>query len=308
MLGGDPTSCSNLPHFEQASSKPLSVASVQEQGATSMTGHMSQMHPPTKAHVPVGPGSIQWTFPLLKNTTDMESEDYEKLKTRLRSETSKMTIRFTNIFTSFFESLSDRNVSVKRIVANLKSYEAFNHIDTGDNPPLLKVELENLDLLDKDVYSDIQSSVTVHCSFFDYKLLSFLVSRHGTEEEKLELKQYDQAFTEYAKRRVFEFPSEIGEMSKHCVTFGVKLDKCYERYTGTQLKLLEVELCEILGISDLKLIRIERGCIQLTFQIPVFVQQAIFPLSIDQEVKLKSLGILRLDCHCADYHRTFKVV
>ena len=255
---------------------------------------------------------VQWTFPYLKDaaTADMEDEGYEDLKTRLYLESQAIMEKFSYMFTSFFESLCDQKVPIIKIVANLESFGAFTPIHSSKNQPLLTDKLEDLDLgpnSDEDImYSKIQRIVTKYCSFFNYKLLSFLVSKHGTPDDQGELKQYEIAFAEYAKRRVLECPSEIAEMNKKDATLIVKIDTSYQRSTLNQIKMLQGKMCDIIGVSDLKLICIKRGCLQLTFQLPVFVQKAIFPLSTDQQDNLKSLGILRLDCE--DYHFTLEVM
>ena len=41
-------------------------------------------------------------------------------------------------------------------------------------------------------------------------------------------------------------------------------------------------------------IHAEEGCIQLTFQVPLFVRQKIFPLSKEQEKALEAMGVTKL--------------
>ena len=48
------------------------------------------------------------------------------------------------------------------------------------------------------------------------------------------------------------------------------------------------------------LCRVEKGCIQLIFQVPSIVQQQISPLSRKQEEILNAEGVIKLTC--ADYH------
>ena len=246
------------------------------------------------------PDRTQWTFPLLKSyCADMESEDYEKLKTRLLSESYTIMEKFVYMFTAFFQSLSDQKISVKKIVANLKAFGAFAHVYKGDNQPLLRDELGKLELATADM-DDVMSIVTDYCSFFNYRLLSFLVSRHGTQKDKELLEQYEKEFSEYANRRIFECPSKFGEMNKKNPTLVVKLDHHYEQYSLNQLRLLEADLCKILGVSNLNLRQVQAGCFQLTFQLPSFVQKAVFPLSQKQEEELVALHVLSVDS--GDYH------
>lgn len=261
------------------------------------------MQKPSSKHFPIIPSKTEWTFPLLKND-NMESEDYEKLKTRLYADSVSIMETFVDVYTSFFQSLSDRKIPIKKLVAYLKTFGAFTPIYKGENQPLLKDELSKLNFETADM-DDIMMIVTDYCSFFNYRLLSYLVKKHGAPNDQEELKQYEKAFTEYAKRRVFECPSEIGEMNKRCANILVKLDDNYDRCSLNQIGLLENDLCKTFGISNLNLRRIEKGCLQLTFQLPFFVQEAIFPLSQEQEEKLIALHILRMDS--GNYHFTREV-
>ena len=86
------------------------------------------------------PKKSQKTFPMLKNTGGMSDEDFEKLKTRLLSESVEIVVKFARMFSNFFQSLSERNTKIKTIVAELKAFGAF--APTDRDQPLLKDELK----------------------------------------------------------------------------------------------------------------------------------------------------------------------
>ena len=69
-----------------------------------------------------------------------------------------------------------------------------------------------------------------------------------------------------------------------------------------ELKLFECLLSKVLKVHmhELKLCSVKDGCIEMIFLIPIFVQEAIFPLSTEQEATLKELGVIKL--LCGDYH------
>ena len=46
----------------------------------------------------------------------------------------------------------------------------------------------------------------------------------------------------------------------------------------------------------LHILSVEEGCLQITFQIPAFVKNAIFPLSHEQKKQLERLHIQKIDC------------
>ena len=79
----------------------------------------------------------------------------------------------------------------------------------------------------------------------------------------------------------------------------VKLDSQYDDYTVAEVKRFCHKLSEILHISSqgiLRLCRVDEGCFLLMFQIPLFVQQEIFPLSREQEKALAAVGVIHLTC------------
>ena len=137
-------------------------------------------------------------------------------------------------------------------------------------------------------------------SFFNYHIIEYIIKALGTEEDKAELQKYKDDFSQYAKRRIFECQSEFGPVSDvHHADIFVKVDAQYENYTVAEIEVLRNKLSEILCVSSqgvLRLCRVEKGCFQLTFQVPSFVQHEIFPLSREQERALKAEGVIKLTC------------
>ena len=137
-------------------------------------------------------------------------------------------------------------------------------------------------------------------SFFNYQLLQHIIKSLGTEEDKAGLQRYKEDFNQYAKRRVFECLPEFGPISDadHADIF-VKLDSQYDNYTVAQIEGFRHKLSEILRVSFqgiLRLCRVDKGCVQLMFQVPSFVQREIFPLSREQEKALLAVGVIMLRC------------
>lgn len=226
----------------------------------------------------------------------MSSEEYEKLKTRLYSKSIKIKGKFGDMFNEFFKSLREREISIKRVVANLKVFGIYPQVYKGENPPLLREELKRLDLAKTNI-DDIQLIVLDFCSFFNFKLLIHLIKSLGISQDKEKLEQYENEFNEYAQRRVSECPSEVAEPSDTSqASVIIKLDDHYEDCTLNQLRLLETDFCEILNITSVKLCHITEGCLQLTFQLPWFVKQEIFPLSEEKKEKLTALHVIRITC------------
>ena len=147
-----------------------------------------------------------------------------------------------------------------------------------------------------------------YCSFFNYHIVELIIDILGTTNDKESLSNYKKEFSEYARRHVYECPSELGTVTTGDAELFMTLDETYDSYTVSSLQLFVRKLAEILKLSSdagLKLCRIELGSLKLTFQIPLFVQKDIFPLSIDQKRALAGLGVVHLSC--GDHHFTNKV-
>ena len=79
----------------------------------------------------------------------------------------------------------------------------------------------------------------------------------------------------------------------------MKVDSQYDNYTVTEIEEFRRKLIKLLRVSSqgiLRLCQVDKGCVQLTFQMPLFVQQEIFPLSGEQERSLAAMGVVRLTC------------
>lgn len=116
------------------------------------------------------------------------------------------------------------------------------------------------------------------------------------------LKKYEEDFNRYANRRIYECPSEIAIGSNSDALLRMKLDSKYDNFSLRALQDFQATLCKILNSSEEALVlrRIDEGCVELTFRVPVFVLSTIFPLAANQENALIRLGVLSLSsitCH-----------
>jgi len=156
-------------------------------------------------------------------------------------------------------------------------------------------ELRNADTIPK-----VFLILNDYFSFFNYDIIEHIIKVLGTSEDKTELQRYKEDFNRYTSRRVYECMPQVGPVSEtnHADIF-VKVDSRYDNYTLAEIKRFCKKLSEILRVSSegvLRLCQVEKGCFQLMFQVPSFVQQDIFPLSREQERVLTTKGLTRLTC------------
>ena len=228
-------------------------------------------------------------------------EEKELLYQKLYTDSEDMIYKFQEIFAAMTDSLKKRDISISEITHHLKLLGPIKPTYKDAGLPPLRHQLPGL--ADAKTVDAAMSVVMDYCSFFNYRMLEHLINKLGTEQDKLKLAKYKEDFAKYGERRVFECPSQVGEMREEGhANMIVTLDDSFDNCTMNHLCSFTGNLQKTLNLSHLKLCRISLGSIKLIFQLPHFVQQAIFPLSSEQEAELSSLGVVQLSC--GDYQFT----
>ena len=243
------------------------------------------------------------TFPML-NRQKMTSEEKEKLEQRLYEESSLIMFRFQELFSATIISLKERRVTATELSNHLGCLGSLKPTYKDSDHGYLRCKLQKAKSVD-----DIMGLVSQYSSFFNYRMLEHIIKNLGSEQDKRNLAKYVEEFAEYAKRKVFECPCEVGTMNEEgYANMFVTLDDAYDNCTILSLNNFKTELKKILNIPpdvEIPTCRIEPGSIKLTLQIPHSERQRVFPLSDEQKTALVKLGVLQLSC--GDYQFTKEV-
>ena len=240
------------------------------------------------------------SFPYL-NLSGLTHDQQQELRGRLQFESQQIMIRFQELVSATIKSLNRRNVSQSMLVTHVMTLGAFKPVfkepqATEGEVPVFKYCFKKLQAADS--IEQVFLTLNDYFSFFNYHVIEHIIKELGTEEDKDRLQRYKKDFNQYAKRRIFECQSEYGPESEtdHADIF-VKLDSQYENFTVAEIELFRHKLSDILCVSSqgvLRLCRVEKGCFQLMFQVPSFVQQKIFPLSKQQKKSLAAKHVIKL--------------
>jgi hypothetical protein len=238
----------------------------------------------------------------------LSKEEKEKLHQRLYAESMDITFKFQDLFSSTILSLKERNTSPQDLYSHLVCLGTLKPTLSYDDPkqPVLKHYFPQLRTAER--IEEAMGIIGDYCSFFNFRIMEQIIDKLGTTKDKVNLTNYKKDFDDYARRHVYECPSELGTVANGNAVLFMTLDETYDNFTVSLLQLFVRKLAEILKLSSdaaLKLCRIELGSLKLTFQIPIFAQEDIFPLSIDQKRALAGLGVVHLSC--GDYHFTNEV-
>ena len=230
----------------------------------------------------------------------------EKFHERLYAESMDITFKFQDLFSSTTQSLKERSISPQDLYTHLVCLGSVKPTYDDPKQPVLRHYFPHLKRAER--IEEAMGIIGDYCSFFNFRIMELIIDKLGTTKDKANLSSYKKEFSEYAGRHVFECPSELGAMTDDNAELFVTLDETYDDCTVSVLQLFVRKLAEILKLSScagLKLCRIDFGSLKLTFQIPIFVQEDIFPLSADQSRALSGLGVVHLSC--GDYQFTKEV-
>ena len=292
--------CASKMSDDVFSSEGLSVSP-----GPSSTTHSKETLNPLETGSP-NPASTTSSFPYLK-VSGLTPEQQEGLSIRLCVESEDIVHKFWRLHSRVYESLRERNVPVDRLVAHLLSLRAFDPMYKDSQKPVLQTffqELQNAGSIEKVLFI-----IRDYFSFFNYRVIEHIVEGLGTDQDRVELQNYEKEFDQYSKRRVYECPPVYGSKSDaDHADLVVKVDSVYKDFTVKELQKFQYRLSRVLHVSPrsvLRLCRVEEGCLLLIIQVPSFVQQEIFPLSSEQESALAGECVIRLTC--GDYQFAAKV-
>ena len=198
------------------------------------------------------------------------------------------------------ESLS-KKVPPQKIVAHvLSDYEDIYNDDCKTTPLFSDSDEEKLNSATS--VDQVFQILRKYWSFLKCELLYSIVDHCGDDSDRAKVKGYQiELELFFNKRKVSEVPEEltpsssVDEMREKMV---IKLDK--ENPPWRDITHLEDRICQILGImpSVLLIIKIQEGCVEITFSIPKHISQLIFskPLTKEQKDSFREASVLRLSC------------
>ena len=235
----------------------------------------------------------------IKEFQGLSDKQKDQLEQRLTMESENIQLRFHTLCNKFFDSLDAQNVPLKKLIRLLKGFKALKGINSPKSASVIQSYeyiLENI----TDV-EEVKDLIQDYSTFFDFRPVEYMIENVGLENDRQQLEKYKEDFECYIKRRMFECPCKVGPSNApNSTELCVKLESYYDKLV--ELKQFQCCLSLILKVSihTLRLSSVKDGCIQLTFLIPSFIQEAIFPLSAEQEKVMKELGIIEL--WCGNYH------
>ena len=237
------------------------------------------------------------SFPYL-HFHKLTEEEETALRCKLLKDSDEIVDEFSQLTDNTIKSIISRDISVKKLHTRLSDLGAYTPI--RKQVPLLRNQMDEIERAE-DV-EGVFSILHKYYSFFNYRIIKMLIVWFGTPEDKERLQTYIEHFKMFCKRRTFECPPDIfGRVDKTKTNLVVKVEESWDPREECTLETtirLRNFIGDILGVEPwtLYLCRIDDGCMELLFQVPFFVEKDIFPLSMQQERSLSSVGVIKLTC------------
>jgi len=261
-----------------------------------------------KMFVPQAQTDTSSIFPYL-DMRKLSKQAKLALQSKLLKDSDDVISEFSDLIHHTITSIASR-VSVLKLRTRLSSLGSYR--PTRDPVPLLRNHLDEIKSAEN--VEEVFCVLDDYYSFFNYGVIEKIIGWFGTPDDKERLDTYTEHFERFCKRRCFECPSDIfgHSVDRGKTNLVVKVEESWDPTDGCHLEnvlRLRNFLAEILEVESetLYLCQIGKGCVELLFQIPSFIQGDIFPLSIEQEGSLASIGVSRLTCGSYSYLQTPKV-
>ena len=234
--------------------------------------------------------------------------EQEELKEILCDDVRKMKRLFGSLVSKTCDSVEER-IPVVNFARHILGLGAYDPAPEERDRSLLDEHRQ--EIKGAKTISEIFIILSAYWNYLNYEVLEYIIEHYGTSEDTERLRSYKERLHDFCKRRIFELPMPVrgngteNKSSPLQEKLNVKLD-VREDIPSEQFNQIKGKIAKILHVrsATLQIYSIYKGCVQLTFLIPKFVTQEIFPLSHEQTSALsKDVSVIRLEC--GDY--TFEV-
>ena len=233
------------------------------------------------------------------------TEKSKGLEHKLFLETYDIQNEFNTLFTKVRLFFNTKGIGMDDFVLYLEKVPGYTTA-----MPLFSTKIP--DLRRASNLTDIFRIVADHCSWFNHSFLDNVIETFCSDNREITkaYKKYRAHLHRYCKNRVKELPpkSRFGHGGRNDKQMFIKVDKKWEEIRLEQLEEVVTNLARIMKVSrpTLQLSSAEIGCVQLTFLVPSYIRDAVFPLTTEQEVSMRKMGVI--DLQCGTYHFSYQVL
>ena len=241
-------------------------------------------------------------FPYL-NITNLD-EDINDLIQTLTNDLAEIMTCFAELLDNTAVSIRSRGeppAIVERLTFRALGLGAFDH-------PQIQKPLLREDETELKCSKTVDAAFIIlrrHMSFFNFELLQHTINCEDlcTNNDRKRMEEYCSKFDKFCRRKVFEVPPDIYGQSRSDgkrKSFVVLMTRHEEEQNLVCVRTAKHKIATILKLksSTLHLHRIDEGSLILTFSVPEFVAQFLFPLNDLVKGRLnRFISFLRYQVH-----------
>ena len=229
----------------------------------------------------------------------LSCSEQEELMAKMYDDEKTMKFKFSRVVSATCDSI-ENETTVGKFATSILALGAYDPAPEKRDRSLL--DEHGKEIKDAKSVSDIFIILSGYWNYLSYEVLMHIIECFGTSDDKKRLKTYEEDLENFCKRRIFELlenGSDTDDLQKQkqakfVVKLDVREDITYKEVFQIRLRIAKI-LCVNLAAFVIK--HVDVGCVQLTFLIPKFVAQEIFPLSHKQASALsKDASVIRLEC------------
>ena len=231
----------------------------------------------------------------------LSCSEQEELMAKMYDDEKTMKFKFSRVVSATCDSI-ENETTVGKFATSILALGAYDPAPEKRDRSLL--DEHGKEIKDAKSVSDIFIILSGYWNYLSYEVLMHIIECFGTNDDKKRLKTYDEDLENFCKRRIFELlengddtdgmQKQKQKQAMFVVKLDVREDITYKEVFQIRLRIAKI-LCVNLAAFIIK--HVDVGCVQLTFLIPKFVAQEIFPLSHEQTSALsKDASVIRLEC------------
>ena len=237
------------------------------------------------ADVPHRGSSLKISNPVIENYSELGDDDKENIAHQIQNLAGIIQDEFLKLGNLVLQSLHARKIEPKLFVNTLTQCEVYS-TETERKEKLFQLHSRDLSEA-KDIYK-IFRIISPYYSWFNYELFKKIVNIHGSDEDKKDMEQYCQDFSEYCRRIPCVEFQENRAKSSHQTKIKFKLDLDKTSLNVYEIKCIQRNIARILKLqsSVLVLSSIEDGCMALVFLVPSHIAAQLIAIAVDEKAQL----------------------
>lgn len=229
------------------------------------------------------------------DTRKLTSSEKRTLIGRLRKETRDIMTHFANLVVNMRKSFKEREIGSQDLATTVQGIATREWLTSPLQNTLVDKDFTSVDEFVRHLQGEN------YISFINYHIVEYMITHHGSKQDKRSLHDYEKKFKEYCKRSVFEVPQDVfgpvpcdGEkfafkikgkrvdfLPHDCTTAEEDdisaddyptLEKSAQKMNlslGEALFILEkVSDALNLNIGSLVLLGVSNGCVEVTISVP----------------------------------------